>query len=85
MHLISLPEANSLPGAPAFLCSYLGLLNDGETYSANSDIPNYCQKTRPAAPVSLDHQILTCTTADYLNCPIYMAAQARGLHLNGPT
>jgi LysM repeat protein len=65
------PDSTSLPMVPKCLCPNLGTYSDPETYSASLDIPNYCLKSSPPAPVSAEHQVLTCCSEDYKNCPIY--------------
>jgi len=72
-------EVNQLPTTPEFLCPFLAMLNDAETYSANIDFKNYCHKAMPVAPVSVDHQTHICCTEDYRNCIVYKATKPRNL------
>jgi hypothetical protein len=65
----------SLPLSPRFLCPFLGKRYDADTYSAVRDLPNYCHKTNPAAPVSIEHQVLACTAEEYMHCPVFLATQ----------
>jgi LysM repeat protein len=73
----NIDEVNQLPTTPAFLCPFLAMLNDAETYSANISFKNYCHKALPAAPVSIDQQVHVCCTENYRNCVVYRAPQPR--------
>jgi LysM domain len=76
---ININEVDQLPTTPAFLCPFLAMLNDAETYSANISFKNYCHKAKPVVPVSIDQQVHVCCTENYRNCIVYRAPQPRSL------
>jgi hypothetical protein len=82
MNSVKPSDLDSPPLSPSFLCPYLGKRYDAETYSAVRDLPNYCHKAAPNAPVSIEHQIVVCTTEGYKDCPVFLAIQPPVL-LNG--
>jgi hypothetical protein len=69
------PEDEPLPISPKFLCPFLAVRFDTETYSAISDRPNYCHKAGPIAPVSIEHQVHVCTTEEYESCPVFFSPE----------
>ncbi len=71
--------SEDLPVSPAYLCPFLGKHYDPETYSAVLELPNYCHKANPIAPVTLEHQIFACTSVEYKNCPVFMDPRPRRL------
>jgi len=72
-------EVKQLPTIPAFLCPFLAMWDDAETYSANINFKNYCHKAMPVAPVSIDQQVDVCCSQNYRNCIVYKAPQPRSL------
>ena len=73
------PAKGSLPVSPKFLCPFLGVREDADTYSASSDLPNYCHKARPVGPLTIDCQLSVCCTEAFERCPIYTSEKPRSL------
>lgn len=60
-------------------CPYLGLHDDQRTSLAYPSAWNYCYRAHPPASVNISHQISACLSPDYINCPVYLAAQEGAL------
>jgi hypothetical protein len=69
----------NLPISPCFLCPYLGMRYDADTFSAEVVFPNFCHKAMPEAPVSLERQQLTCLSEEFKNCPVFIDSEPHSL------
>ena len=56
-------------------CPYLGLHDDQRTSLAYPSAWNYCYRVHPPASVSISHQIAACLCPEFIQCPVYLAAQ----------
>jgi hypothetical protein len=61
-------------------CEYLGLKDDPSTaLDFPSGEGNHCHRTRKVSAIHPQHQEKYCLVGEHVNCPIYLAANARKL------
>lgn len=70
-------------------CPYLGLEDDPETWFAFSSDSNHCHRVSPTEPVARSYQTETCLSENFVQCPVFRAAEGwrgrlpRELHRSG--
>ena len=56
-------------------CPYLGLHDDPETWFAFASDSNSCHRASPPEAISRAHQVETCLSANFVNCPVFQATE----------
>jgi capsular exopolysaccharide synthesis family protein len=66
-----LAAGSSPADTTAKICSFLGVVDDAETYSLAIEVDNYCYNRRPKRSVDLEHQMRFCLAGAHAECPFY--------------
>jgi len=58
------------------MCPYIGLKDDPATSLGYPSAWNYCQRAKPVAVASLDHQRTYCLGAAHATCPLFLKPES---------